>query len=300
MVGSHYAMRSGKTIHAAGRTDPSSRGISVEGFSSVQVGAPAEIENFVRNRPEPVVVNFAARTDVDGVERERASPGEPLADGEAWRINALAPEALARAARLSGKYFLQISTDFVFDGSAGPYDESVPRSSLSSRLSWYGWTKSEGERRVEEQAPRAGILRIAYPYRSSFPPKLDFARGMVARQRAGTLPSLYADQLLTPTWVPDVTKAVNLLTEAQQAGIFHAASPDPTTPYDFAEHLFHRLRAEGLRLERGSLASALERPGATPRPLKGGLRSHRLPQLGLGLTGWREGVDLLATEEGWM
>lgn len=300
MVGSHYVQHSGMSVHAAGRTDPGSRGVSVEGFSPIELARTADVEALVRTRPEPIVVNFAARTDVDRIEQGRTLSGEPSAEDDAWRINALAPEAMARGARFARKYFVQISTDFVFDGTAGPYEESTFRSPLSARLSWYGWTKSEGERRVEGENAGSAVLRISYPYRSAFPQKLDFARGMVAKHRAGALQAFYSDQTMTPTWVPDVTRAIHTLVQKQETGVFHAASPETTTPYEFAHRLFQRLSPEGILVEGGSLVHALQHPGATPRPVNGGLRCHRLAHLGIQLTGWREGIDQLVSEEGWV
>ena len=299
MVGSHYVQSCSMPVHAAGRTNPLERGLSVGSFSPVRLDDPSAVENLVQTCREDVVVNFAARTDVDRIEQERTSEPVPTNGGEAWRVNALAPEAMARGAHRTGKYFLQVSTDFVFDGTAGPYSETDLRSPFSHRVSWYGWTKSEGERRVQQENPEASIVRISYPYRSSFPAKLDFARGMMARRQAGKLPAFYADQVITPTWVPDVTRAVATLVQTRAAGVFHAASPDPTTPYDFARQLFERAPGEAVSLQRGSLGTVLQAVGATPRPVKGGLQCHRLPHLGVRLTGWREGIDLLIREEGW-
>ena len=143
------------------------------------------------------------------------------------------------------------------------------------------------------------MLRISYPFRSRFSYKLDFARGMVAKRSSGKLPALYADQLLTPTWVPDVSRSVEALIERRWAGVFHAASPDTTTPYEFAERLFRATPGPEVTIERGSLSATLQRPDTTPRPLKGGLHCRRLPHLGISLTGWRQGMDRLVAEEGW-
>jgi dTDP-4-dehydrorhamnose reductase len=299
MVGSHFLQHSRYPVHAAGRTDPRSLGLPAEGFSVVRLERGSEVERFVETRPEAVIVNFAARTDVDSVERERTASPTPSQGGEAWSINALAPGTIARGAQRSGKYFVQLSTDFVFDGTAGPYAETDLRSPTSDHLSWYGWTKGEGERRVEEENPTAGILRISYPFRSAFPRKLDFARALVAKHRAGTLPPLYTDQRFTPTWIPDATRALQAMMEARGVGIFHAASPETTTPYEFARRLLQRVSGAEPVLDRGSLRKALARPETTPRPVLGGLRCHRLAQLGVHLTGWREGIDLLVAEERW-
>lgn len=300
MVGSHFVRHSRLQVHAAGRTDPARVELGTKAYSAVDLEKIEEVEAFVRERPEPVVVNFAARTDVDNIEKARTPSGVPASGDSAWKINALAPEAIARGALHGRKRFVQISTDFVFDGTSGPYDESMAGSALSPKLSWYGWTKSEGERRVRSIYPEATILRIAYPYRSVFPWKLDFARGLVARQRQGTLPALYTDQFLTPTWVPDVTKAILALINANEPGTFHAASPDRTTPFDFARALFQRIGFGQVPLSRGSLVETLRNPAATPRPVSGGLKSDRLARLGVPLTSWQDGIEKLAREEGWV
>jgi dTDP-4-dehydrorhamnose reductase len=299
MVGSHFVQYSEMRVHAAGLIDPASLGIPAEGFSPIRFEEVSDLERFVHSREEPVVVNFAAQTDVDRIERERSPPNEQAKEGDAMLVNALAAGAIARAAHAAGKYLIQISTDFVFDGTAGPYDEKSLRSPLSALLSWYGWTKSEGERRVEIESPEAGVLRISYPYRTSFPRKLDFARGLAAKRLSGNLPALYADQMITPTWVPDVTRAINALIRARGSGIFHAASPDVTTPYEFARQLFRQMSGPEVPLEPGSLAATLKRPGTTPRPIRGGLRCPRLASLGVELTGWKEGIDRLVAAEGW-
>ena len=114
-----------------------------------------------------VVVNFAAATDVDAVERERPAH-DAAPHGSALQINAAAPGGMARATRASGKFLISISTDFVFDGLRGPYPESAEPSPLSPLVSWYGWTKGEGERLVRSADPSASIVRISYPYRTSY------------------------------------------------------------------------------------------------------------------------------------
>jgi len=292
LVGSHFVRSGSFAVAAAGRVDPGGAGLSVERFTNADLSRPEELSALVRAAPEATVVNFAARTDVDPVERERSTAASPA--GSAWAVNALAPEAIAAACRASGKYFVQISTDFVFDGTAGPYDESAPRSPLSDRVSWYGWTKSEGERRAAEADPRAAIVRISYPYRAAFPQKLDFARWMLEKHRQGALPPLYANQQLTPTWIPNVTKALQVLIRQRSPGVFHVASPDVTSPLEFGRALLTRVEGSTPALSAGMLRPPEHGSGVAPRPVRGGLRSHRCADLGIPLTPWREGVELLA------
>lgn len=294
MVGSHFVKVSRATIAAAGRTDPRESRLQVERFEKVDVTRPSAVDVLIRSSPEPVVVNFAARTDVDGIERERGTGS--TATGPAWIVNAEAPKALASSCHSTGKYFVQLSTDFVFDGRNGPYDEQAARSPLSEDVSWYGWTKSEGERLSVLVDPGAAVVRISYPYRSDFSSKLDFARWMIERYRSGTLPPLYANQQVTPTWVPDVSRTLEVLVSRRPSGVFHVASPDITTPYEFGRELLTLVDGSVPRLETGTLLPPKPGSGIAPRPIRGGLRSRRLVDLGIELTPWSIGIRKLLAE----
>ncbi|HEV2316830.1 MAG TPA: sugar nucleotide-binding protein [Thermoplasmata archaeon] len=297
LVGSHFVEHTRHSVFAAGRRDPVERGLKVEAFQRTDLTDLGSIDATVRSSPADGVINFAAATEVDHVERERAA--EPSrATGPAYELNALAPRAMALAARASGKRFLTISTDFVFDGMDGPYDEAALPSAWSPRVGWYGWTKGEGERQVREADPEAVILRIAYPYRSHFTAKSDFARGLIQRYRSGTLPPMFGDQQITPTWIPDVSRALETLADSRATGTFHASSPESTTPWEFARELLTKATGTTVLPARGSMAGFLERPGTTPRPLRGGLRVGRLPALGVPLTGWKHGITAFVAEGG--
>lgn len=296
LVGSDFVASSPLGLSAAGRADPRAFGLRVERFDRLDLSDPAEVERHVRSAPEPVVVNFAARTDVDAIERERSVAATP--SGSAWAVNALAPEAVARAARRAGKYLVQLSTDFVFEGTSGPYGEDAPRSPLSTRMSWYGWTKSEGERLASGASPDLAVVRISYPYRASFPPKLDFARWMLARHRDGTLPPLYANQQISPTWVPDVSGALETLVRRRASGVFHVASPELTTPWEFGKELLALARGSTVEVVRGTLVDPVPGSGVAPRPIRGGLTPGRAQRLGVRLTPWRVGVRELVSGQG--
>ncbi len=296
MVGSHFVANSSLRIAAAGRNDPRTGGLTVDRFDSVDISNADAVQAVVEAAPEPVVINFAARTDVDTIESERAGAGASER-GDAWRINALAPRAMALASRRSKKYMVQVSTDFVFDGLDGPYREDSPVSPLSPRLNWYGWTKSEGERLAQFEFDGLAVVRIGFPYRSRFPSKLDFARRILQLRRQGSLSPLYGDQQLSPTWIPDLTRALHLLVKDQRPGVFHIASPKLTTPHEFGTTLIGQVEGVVPSLVVGTIAAAS--PGRAPRPAKGGLLTGRSAELGLRLTPWDEGIRELVAEEGW-
>ena len=291
LVGSHFASTFSARLSAAGRRPPA---IPVHRFDAVDLADAAEVEECVASSPETVIVNFAARTDVDGIERERPPEGA-TSSGSAWDVNVTAVDAMARAAARTGKYLVQISTDFVFDGTNGPYPEGASRSPLTHRLSWYGWTKSEAERAVEAAHCRAAIVRISYPYRTGFEGKLDFPHWVIDSYRRHSLPSLYSDQWMTPTWVPDVSRLLELLVRMRPTGIFHVASPTRTSPLEFGRALLEAVVGESPDVGSTSILSATT-PNRAPRPVQGGLTCGRLSEVGLRTTDWPVGVRLVAEE----
>ena len=183
-------------------------GLRVSGFHKIDFSDEVSIEDFVARSDYDTVVNFAAKTDVNAVERER---GDQSPGSSAWALNVLAPEAMARGAARTRKLFATISSDFVFDGRDGPYSETSAPVSSPSAVSWYGWTKAQAESRVLNVNPDSLIIRISYPYRARYAAKSDFGRRMVEWQRRGDFPPLFSDQILTPTWIPDVTSVLRLL-----------------------------------------------------------------------------------------
>jgi dTDP-4-dehydrorhamnose reductase len=290
LVGSHFVEFTRHPVRAAGRVDPRPSGIAVSGFEVVDLQDPGRVRSVIHASSAETVINFAAATEVDKVEGERPADHPETASGPAFTVNVLAAAEMARTAHEGGRQFITLSTDFVFDGLSGPYGESARPSAWSPQVGWYGWTKGEGERRVLEADPRAAVVRISYPYRTRFAGKTDFARNIVARRKAGTLPPLFTDQVITPTWIPDVSRALEYIIDRRESGCFHVASPERTTPWEFGESLIGTLEGRAPGLPQSSMADYLARGGVTPRPRSGGLTVERLLEGGVALTGWRAGI----------
>ncbi len=290
LVGSHFAEFTRFPVRAAGRVDPRPLGLPAKSFETVDLQELERIRSIIHSSSAETVLNFAGATEVDKVERERPESSPESATGPAFDINVLAPAEMARTANEGGRQFITLSTDFVFDGLTGPYSESARPSAWSRDVGWYGWTKGEGERRVLDADPKAAIVRISYPYRSEFARKTDFARNIVARRAAGTLPPLFTDQDITPTWVPDVSRALEYIIDHRESGCFHVASPDRTSPWEFGETLIGELEGHAPNLSKGSMAEYLSRAGVTPRPRSGGLTVRRITEAGVAPTGWRAGI----------
>lgn len=295
-VGSYFVEHppKGWSVETAGRTDPRARGIPVATHTVLDLSEEGEVRSFLRSCTADSWVNFAARTDVDLCEKERpAHPEEARgtsAAGSAWRLNAELPRWLAEEAERAGRFLVQISTDFVFNGERGPYPEATPPSPFSSKVSWYGYTKGVGEASVfASKGPRA-ILRIAYPYGTHLEGRTDLALTLLSQRKEEAVHPLYTDQQITPTWVPDVADALAPILERASPRIYHVASPEVTSPYEFARTL---LAAGGWRsddLRPTTLASQNPPPGRAPRPLQGGLRVSEVHKLDVRPRSFRQGI----------
>ena len=167
-----------------------------------------------------VVVNCAAWTAVDDAEEHEA---------EAFQANAAIPEVLARACAKTGARLVQLSTDYVFDGSAStPYAEDAKTNPASA----YGRTKEAGEEAVRAALPERGyVVRTAWLYGAHggcFPKTM----ARLVRERGAV--SVVTDQVGQPTWTKDVADLIVRLVEAKSpAGTFHATASGQASWFEF-------------------------------------------------------------------
>lgn len=236
----------------------------------LDITAPAAVAAEVRD--VDVVVNCAAYTAVDNAETDEAL---------AFRINAVGPQLLARAARAAGARIVQLSTDYVFDGAAdAPYPADAPLAPRSA----YGRTKAAGEWAVRAEAPDHLILRTAWLYGAhggNFPKTI----ARIAAERESL--TVVDDQVGQPTWTRDVADlAVRLVEVGAPAGTYHATSSGQSSWCDFARAV---VATAGLNPDKvhPTTSDAYVRPA--PRPAWSVLGHAELEALGVAPIGpWQE------------
>lgn len=240
-------------------------------------------ESFFNSFKFDHLILFSAYTDVDNAENQRNDKNGPC-----WKINVEGATNICQLCEKFGKKLIYVSTDFVFDGENGPYNEDAPCGPNLDKVSWYGISKIEAEK-LAQNLPSFLILRISYPYRANFPQKTDFARSILEKFQKGNLHPMFDDQLITPTFADDLAPAVSILIEKNQQGIYHLASPVISTPFEFATLLIEKSGSNTKEVRRGSLLNFLGK-GNTPRPKKGGLLCQKIIELGYMPTNWRSGI----------
>ena len=196
-----------------------------------------------------VVINAAAYTRVDDAETHEA---------DAHAINALGAENAARAAAEAGAKFVQLSTDYVFNGLADePYREDAPRDPAGA----YGRTKAEGEERVLAAHPSPYIVRTAWLYGAAGG---NFPRTMLRLAGERDTVSVVTDQVGQPTWTADLAGWIAALLDADAApGIYHGTSGGSTNWFMFARAVFERA---GLDPERVLPTDTATFAPPAPRP----------------------------------
>ena len=182
----------------------------------------------IKTSDAQIVLHLAAKTDVDGCEKDKAL-GQ---NGEAWKINVDGTKNIAEACSQLGKKIIYISTDFVFDGENCPAD-GYSEDDLANPVNWYGQTKYEGEKNVQNLKAPWIIARIAYPYRADFV-KSDFLRAILKRLQEQKTVAAVTDSIFTPTFIDDVALALDALIENNSQGIFHVVGNQSLSPYDAA------------------------------------------------------------------
>ena len=250
-------------------TDAGQR-VSALGSADLDVRDPAACAAAVRGAD--VVVNCAAWTAVDDAEGDE--PG-------AFAVNAVGPANLARACAATDVRLVQISTDYVFDGSAStPYAEDAPLAPRSA----YGRTKAAGEWGARAEHQDVLVVRTAWLYGAHgqcFPRTI--ARALTQREQLDVV----ADEVGQPTWTVDVAALVLALVNAGAApGTYHATSGGRVSWHGFAQAVAQEVGADPARV-RETTAATYVRPA--PRPAYSALGHDSLHAAGVAAIGpWRE------------
>jgi dTDP-4-dehydrorhamnose reductase len=256
-------------VRAAEAAGHDTFGLAREDADIADLGA---IEAAVREAAPDVVINCAGWTDVDGAEESPEA---------AYRANATGAGNVATAATRVGAWVVQISTDYVFDGSKrSPYVES----DTPSPLSRYGSSKLAGEHEVAARCPEMHtIARTSWLFGAGrcFPATIM----RLAAERDEL--TIVDDQVGCPTFTGHLADALLGMIDAQALplGVVHMAAGGSCSWYELAREV---LAASGTRCElqpgdSSDLARPARRPAYSVLATEWGTIVPRLPD-------WREGV----------
>ena len=196
--------------------------LAQENFATMDISNPQNIQEvFARYQPS-VLIHTAAMTQVDDCETQQET---------CWLQNVQAVEYLIDACSKYHTFFVHLSTDFIFDGKDGPYDENAQ----ANPLSFYGNSKWEAEKRLQASSIDWAIARTVLVYGVVE----DMSRSNIIlwvkkSLEEGKTIKVVDDQWRTPTLAEDLAMGTYLIAKSKAKGIFNISGKDLLTPYEMA------------------------------------------------------------------
>jgi len=205
-----------------------------------------EVEEVFENAKPGVIIHCGAMSKPDECEYNRE---------KAYLVNVTGTEILLKYANKVKSHFIFLSTDFVFDGVKGMYDEYQP----VNPVNYYGSTKVIAEELVKKYIYPWTIVRTILVYGKPLSGKDNLLTLVKKKIERGEIFRVFDDQERTPTYVEDLAKALLAVAEKKAEGIFHISGKEKLTPYEMA-----LTTAEYLKLDTSFLVKAIK--GDIPEP----------------------------------
>ncbi|MCI0569150.1 MAG: SDR family oxidoreductase [Myxococcaceae bacterium] len=256
LVGSRLcaqATAAGHTVVGLGRGPKRTEG--PHAYVSCDLTRAAEVEQAIAAAKPDVVLHPASMTNVDGCEKDPSG---------AWAGNVDATVHVAKATQAAGAHLVHVSTDYVFDGDAGPYAEDA----LVNPRGVYALTKAVAEQAARTFAPGCAIARTAIVYGWPAAANLNFGAWLVTTLSAGQQVKLFEDQVVSPSLADNVAAMLLELGERRLGGVWHTAGAEVIDRVSFGRRLAGVFGFDE-RLIIPTRMAELKLP--SPRPLRSGL-----------------------------
>lgn len=254
---------------------------AVPGLWPLDIRDQAAVRTVLREAACQVVYLPAAQAHVDWCEEHPQ---------ESYAVNVDGTRNVARLAAECGARLVFFSTDYVFDGSGGPYREDA----VPEPINVYGRHKREAEEIVLAASERHLVVRVCGVYGYE-PAGKNFVMSLIRRLRSGERARVPLDQWGNPTYVEDLAFAVRTLVSRGEAGLWHVAAPEFMSRAEFARRI---AAAFGLPEDHIDPVPSEQLAQRAPRPRRAGLDATRLRErLAVELRNVAAGLE--ATRQRW-
>ena len=211
----------------------------------------SDVNDLLLAEKPDIIINAAAYTDVDGSEKEREL---------CWNTNVRAVENIIDAAESFKPLLVQISSDYVFDGTQGDYketDETNPNGN-------YAHSKMAAENIVVSNDLEYIIARTQVLYGTGNKVKLNFATWVISRLNHNQKIQVVSDQVGNPTLIDDLSESIFRLIESKEYGLFHVSGSEKISRYNFAKKIAEVFSLDDSLIEK---ITTSELKQAAPRPM---------------------------------
>lgn len=230
-------------------------------YDTLDISDAAAVDAWFAEHDYDIVVNCAAITNVDGCE---------TSEGMAYKVNAVGPENLSRAAAAQNAKFVQISTDYVFPGNVE--GERVETDEVGP-ISAYGRTKLAGEKLALAANEKTFVLRTAWLY--GYIGK-NFVKTMQKLGNTHDRITVVDDQLGNPTSANDLAYEILKVALTENYGVYHCTNEGTCSWCDFATQI---MRLSGIICKVDPVTSEQYKemnPASADRPHFSSLKNQRL------------------------
>lgn len=251
-------------------------------YQTLDITDPAAVEDvFTRHKPQ-IVIHTAAMTNVDTCESDLNG---------CKALNVKAVEYIVAACTKHQSFLCHLSTDFIFDGEAGPYDEDA----VPNPISVYGESKLKAEQIIQASSIRWAIARTVLVF--GIVPDMSRTNIILWVKKSleeGKQINVVTDQFRTPTLAEDLAIGCWLIAQKEAEGIFNISGEELLTPYEMAIKTaeFYHLPKE---LIKPADSSTFSQPARRP-PRTGFILTKAKTVLGYKPRTFNEGIALMATQ----
>ena len=185
------------------------------------------VSNIVSEKKPDIVIHLGAMTGVDLCETHQ---------DDAFKINSQATEILAKECSKINSFIVYVSTDYVFDGNVGMYNEN----NVTNPLGFYGKSKLMGEKSIQNFSSDWCIARTSSIF-GLHPTKKSFPTWIIENLQKQKQIDVLSDQFTSPTYVPNLSKMLIEISERHLNGIFHVAGATKISRYEMASIISDKL-----------------------------------------------------------
>lgn len=251
-------------------------------YLPLDVTHEAEVHQVISQTHPDMVIHTAAMTQVDQCEVNRDA---------CWLSNVTAVQWVADACSHNGAHLIHLSTDFVFDGSHGPLDETE----TPNPVSHYGKSKLESEHEVRKLKTPWTIIRTVLVYGVTKDQSRSNIVLWVKRSlEEGKTIRVVTDQYRTPTLAEDLAVGCLLAAKKKATGLYHISGDEMMTPYEIAIHVADHFGLDKSLIQKTN-STEFRQPAARP-PKTGFIIEKARRDLGYEPRTFREGLALVAAQ----
>lgn len=248
-------------------------------YYTLDIGNKEEVNRIIHDVKPDAVIHTAAMTNVDACESDKEG---------CLRNNVHAVEYIVDACNDVGAHLVHVSTDFIFDGEDGPYDEEAK----PNPVSYYGWSKMEAERIVQEKSNSWAILRTILVYgvvdHMSRSNVVLWAKGALEK---GQDMNVVDDQFRMPTLAEDLAEGCILAARQEAKGIYNISGKDYMSVLELVQRVADFYHLPKTKINPVS-SSTLSQPAKRP-PKTGFILDKAIHQLGYNPNSFEEGLAIL-------